>query len=57
MQAASLCKYFLDNGQEHRVLSAYEEAANKGKGWKKRLEQGFLAMIEKEPDLAKLFVI
>ncbi|MDH4395277.1 MAG: GSU2403 family nucleotidyltransferase fold protein [Limnobacter sp.] len=57
MQAASLCKYFLDMGQEHRVIAAYEEAANKGKGWKKRLEQGVLAMIEKEPDLAKLFVI
>lgn len=43
-QAAALIQYLLEQGDEERLRAAWEDAAARGKGWQKRLEQGWGAL-------------
>lgn len=51
-QAASLASYFLDNGQAEAFAAAWRDATSRGRGWRKRAEQGRRALLALAPELA-----
>ncbi|MFC3108616.1 GSU2403 family nucleotidyltransferase fold protein [Undibacterium arcticum] len=52
LQAASLASYFSENGQADVFNAAWQDALQRGKGWKERALQGRSALISLAPDLA-----
>ena len=52
LQAASLASYFCENGQAAIFNHAWQDALQRGKGWKMRAIQGREALIKLDPQLA-----
>ena len=53
IQAASLISYLMGNGRDEHLKTAWMDAKSRGKGWEKRLAQGWQALIHSYPDLEK----
>jgi hypothetical protein len=52
LQAASLARYFLGNGQADIFNAAWHDASHRGKGWQRRAEQGRKALLRIAPELS-----
>lgn len=50
LQAAAITSYFLENGQSDSFLAAWTDAIGRGKGWRKRAEQGRVALLRLAPE-------
>jgi len=51
-QAAALAQWHLTNGEAARFNKAWRDAVGRGRGWKKRAEEGRRALFAKHPDLS-----
>ena len=52
VQAASLISFCYRNGRSEELKTAWQDAQSRGKGWRKRIEQGWQALVVNYPDLA-----
>ncbi|HEX5392834.1 MAG TPA: nucleotidyltransferase domain-containing protein [Rhodocyclaceae bacterium] len=51
LQAAAVISYYVETGRSDEFLAAWEDAMGRGKGWSKRLVQGWEAMVRNAPEL------
>lgn len=51
-QAAALAQWHLANGLAGRFNEAWEDAMERGRGWKKRAMEGRRALLMKHPELS-----
>jgi hypothetical protein len=54
LQAAALASYFVETGHQDDFLAAWDDAMSRGKGWKKRLIEGWDALLKIAPGLSAL---